>query len=410
MAVAYFLGVSATRCRLHSFVFFMFEPPHHPAGATSVEDPSNGASPGGALGISFHSILWPVLLSLVVLVVIGYYTFEPAAFAEMLPNLNPWLLAAAGSTVALRVFFGGWRLNHVSHGRLGLLGGIRGQLAWDFFSNVTPSTIGGGPIASAYIARDRNLPLGEATSIMLFSILLDQIWFALSIPGLLVCGMYLEIIPSSLGTVGLWSFTLYFLGLMVWVLVFGYCTLFRPQLLERAVDRVFRLKALRGFRERALGVMGQLRHRARILRSQPARFYVKGFALTLVSWLNRYLLVVFILWSVFPGVDKPLVLLRTIALTLGSVILPTPGGAGGLEGLYALFFGPPLVPEALVAPTLLTWRLLGYYLFIALGAFLSMHQVQQTIRRKRQAQDTDDAPSGDGASVLHEHEPIEGKG
>jgi hypothetical protein len=35
------------------------------------------------------------------------------------------------------------------------------------------------------------------------------------------------------------------------------------------------------------------------------------------------------------------------------------------------------MPEALVAPTLLTWRLLGYYLFIALGAYLFLHQLQR---------------------------------
>ncbi len=373
--------------------------------------PSNGTPAGQAPKISGYSILWPLLLSLAMLALIGYLTFEPVAFGQMLTRLNPWLLAAAVATVALRVFFGGWRLNYVSHGRLGLRGGLRGQLAWDFFSNITPSTIGGAPIATAFIARDRRLPLGEATSIMLFSILLDQVWFALSVPGLLLGGLYLEIIPRTLGAAGFWGFTIYYLGFMAWVVLFGYCTLFRPQLLERLVERVFRLRALRGFRARALVVMAQLRHRAGILRAQPARFYVKGFALTLGAWLQRYLLPVFILWSVFPGLDGLLVLLRTIALTLCSVILPTPGGAGGLEGLYALFFGPPLIPEALVAPTLLTWRLLGYYVFIAIGAFLTMDHVQRTLHRKRRAAALP-ASNGhrDGTPVLHEHETIEGKG
>jgi uncharacterized membrane protein YbhN (UPF0104 family) len=99
-----------------------------------------------------------------------------------------------------------------------------------------------------------------------------------------------------------------------------------------------------------------------------------------------------------------LVVLRTMALTLGSVVLPTPGGAGGLEGLYALFFGPPLIPQALVAPTLLMWRLLGYYIFIALGAFLSMHHVQQTFRRKKKERLP--PSTGDGHSVSMPLEPV----
>ncbi|MFQ5572088.1 MAG: lysylphosphatidylglycerol synthase transmembrane domain-containing protein [Rhodothermales bacterium] len=373
------------------------------------EAPSGNEAPVPMPGISVGSILLSVLLSLAVLVIIAIVTFEVAPFRQMLHNLNPWLLAAAGGTVVLRVFFGGWRLNHVSHGRLGLLGGIRGQLAWDFFSNVTPSTIGGGPIASGYIAKDRNLPLGEATSIMLFSMLMDQIWFAVSIPAILGLGLYLEIIPQSLGKIGSWSFTVYFLGFMGWVIIFGYSTLFRPQLLEKLVDRVCRIKGLQRFHEGALNVMRQLQRRALILRSQRPGFYVKGFLLTLASWINRYLLVVFIIWSVYPALDKVLVLLRTIALTLGSVVLPTPGGAGGLEGLYAIMLGP-LIPDSLVAPTLLTWRLLGYYVFIAIGTFLTMDQVQKSIRRRKRTRALTQAstvPHHNGSPTVAEPEPVE---
>ncbi|HMB93330.1 MAG TPA: hypothetical protein VKP65_20935, partial [Rhodothermales bacterium] len=66
---------------------------------------------------------------------------------------------------------------------------------------------------------------------------------------------------------------------------------------------------------------------------------------------------------------------------------------------YALLLGPPLIPQALVAPTLLTWRLLGYYIFIVLGAFLSMHHMQQTIRRKQQAENNLPPSNGDGHSA-----------
>ncbi len=389
----------------------MHEPPFEPAEVASQDSLADDGTPVAAPRISLHSIVWSVVLSLVVLGVIGYFTFEPETFGQML-HINPWLLGAAGLTVVLRVFFGSWRLNHVSHGRLGWLGALRGQLAWDFFSNVTPSTIGGGPIASAYIARDNHLPLGEATSIVLFSMLLDQIWFTLAIPTILVLDFYLEIIPNSLGTVGSWTVTVYFLIFMSWVLLFGYSTLVRPHLLEKLVDRVCRIKRLHRFREHALNVMGQLQHRAHILRTQRPWFYLKGFLLSLASWVNRYLLVVFILWSVYPALDKVLVLLRTVTLMLGAVVLPTPGGAGGIEGLYVLMIGP-LIPDALLVPTLLTWRLMGYYIFVALGAYLTVHQVHKTIRRKKNERALaahNGAASSNGAPVAQASESVEGNG
>ncbi len=383
----------------------MYEPAAKTASAPS---PKRDSTDGSAPRVSIFSIVWSVVLSLVVLGVIGVVTFEPDTFAQML-RVNPWLLLLAALTVVMRIFFGTWRLHYVSQNRLTWLGALRAQLAWDFFSNVTPSTIGGGPIAPTYIARDSGIPLGEATSIMLFAMLMDQIWFTLAIPIILVLGFYVEIIPNSLGTLGAFAFTLYFLGFMVWVMIFGYSTLVRPHLLEKFVDRVCRIKGLRRFRERALGMMDQLQGRAHILRTQRPWFYVKGFLLTLAVWFSRYLLVVVILWSVYPAVDKLLVLLRTIALMLGALVLPTPGGAGGIEGLYALMVGP-LIPDALVAPTLLTWRLMGYYIFIALGAYLTVHQVHKTIRHKKHERALDarnGESSSNSASVVRPSKPAE---
>lgn len=342
------------------------------------DEHAGGERPEAPERLSLSTLAWPLLLSLGVLALIGYFTFDPAAFRQTVERVNPWLLAAAVATVVLRVGFGGWRLIHFSGGRLDLPGAVRSQVAWDFFAYVTPSTIGGGPLAAVYISRTRGLPLGEATSIILFAILMDQICFALTIPALLICAAYVDVFPASLGTVGSGAMMLFFGGFMGWVLVFGYSTLFRPRLLARLVGRLFSLRWLRRFRKRALGVVGDLEKRARVLRSQPPSFYVRGFCITLVPWIARYLLAVFVIWSVYPEVDKWLVFLRSAALNLGSLALPTPGGAGGVEGLYALFLGTPLIPKALVAPTLLVWRLLSYYLFIAAGIFTALRHVQQS--------------------------------
>ncbi len=356
---------------------------------------SNGAAPAEA--VSLWHVAWPVLLSLVVLGLIGYFTFEPGALRQMVRTMNPWLLAAAAGMTALQVVFGGWRFQYIARGRLGLTAGIRAQLAWHFFSNVTPSAVGGGPPAALYIAHAQRIPVGEATAFMLFAMLLDQFWLILSIPLLFVAALYVDLFPASIGAVGMWTFAACFLGLMTWSLLFTYATLVRPDLLERLADWVFRMRLLQRFRERVTEEMRQLSRRAKTLRQQPPRFYAGGFLITAALWLTRYLLVLFVVWSVFPGVDQWLVLLRTAALTTTSLVLPTPGGAGGLEGLYALFIGPLLPAKALMAPTLLAWRLLGYYVFIALGAYLFTRHVQAAWRH-RHGEGGDGAPPPTAAS------------
>ena len=46
---------------------------------------------------------------------------------------------------------------------------------------------------------------------------------------------------------------------------------------------------------------------------------------------------------------------------------------------------PPIMPKYLVAPTLLVWRIMGYYVYIALGGYLTMHRVRSEIRARKLA-------------------------
>jgi uncharacterized protein (TIRG00374 family) len=317
-----------------------------------------------------------VLLSTLVVGGIGYVTFDLKAFREMAQRTEVVILCAALLVTAGRVAAGGWRLSFVSQGRLRPSSGVRGQLAWDFFSNVTPSAIGGGPVTALYIARDRAITVGEATAFMMFAMLLDQIWFLIALPLLFAASLILPVIPASVGSVGLWSVLAYFGVLACWAGLFAYTMLVRPHLLERLADRLFRWRYLRRFRSRVLQEMRTFAERAEHLRAQPVLFYVKGVGITALTWAGRYVLVFLVVRSVYAEADALLMILRTAAMTLLGLILPTPGGSGGIEGLYALFIGP-LMPSALVAPTLLTWRLLSYYLFIALGAYLFLHHVRR---------------------------------
>jgi len=353
------------------------------------------AEPGGRPGdetakkpiISTATIIWPVLLGLVVLSIIAFVTFDEAAYAQMWQSLNPWIMSGAGFCVLLRILVGGKRLSYVSHDQLSFKGGIRGQLAWDFAANITPSLVGGAPIAAYYIAQStadesgKRIRMGEVTAFMMFIMLLDQTWFALSVPLILVSAVFMEVIPSSAGTAGSLTAVIYFLGFMGWTGIFAYATLFRPHLLAGITDQICRLPFLRKYRERVKHEMNEYQQRAGILRQQPLKFFARGLALTAGTWIARYALVVFIVWSFVPDVNQLLLFLRSIAMTIGSLVMPTPGGAGGIEALYVLFFGS-MMPDAFLAPTLLIWRILGYYIFLGFGVFITTHHVKTKLRNR----------------------------
>ena len=335
---------------------------------------------GTAPRVSLTPVVWSVLLGVGVLALIGYVTFDPVAFVAAVRGASVWGLVAALATVVVRVWFGGLRLRHFSGGQIGAADSVRDQIVWDFFAYVTPSTVGGGPFLAVFMAREGQLPAGEATSVVLFAMLVDQITFALTIPILLALAPVLDVFPQALGTAGSWALGLFFAGYMVWVLLLGYGTLVRPDRLARGVRWLFSLRWLSRFAGRAEAATAGMEERARSLRSQSVGFYLKGFGLSAVPWICRYLLAVFVIGSVFPAADGLLVFLRSAALQLGATAVITPGGSGGVEGLYVLFLGPTM-PAALVAPTLLVWRVLSFYAFLAAGAVIVARSLRAGTRR-----------------------------
>jgi len=194
--------------------------------------------------ISLIKVIWPVALGLAAVVVIAWITWDRETMSSLGQLVNPVLLLAAVGTLFARVLFGGWRLSFISRHRLGFWEGIRGQLAWDFSSNITPSLVGGAPLTAYYLVRESRVVdgarvrLGEATALMTYIMLLDQVWFAMTVPVILVAVGFMEVIPSNVGTLGTWTILVYFVGLMAYTGLFAYGTLFRPELLGRIINRL----------------------------------------------------------------------------------------------------------------------------------------------------------------------------
>jgi len=329
----------------------------------------------GEKGLSLRSLLFPIALSLVVVAIVIWLTYEPETLALM-ARMNVGIMALAVLVVGLRILVSGLRLTYIADGQLSTMGGIRGGLMWDFMSAVTPSAMGGAPLAAFYLARDNRLQVGDATAIMLFSMLTDQVWFAVSIPLVLLAASFFDIIPDGLGMVGAGTLIIFLVVLMLWAVFFAYATLIRPNIMEAAFTSIIRIKWLRRFQGRVKRELVSMRQRRHVIRGQPPRFFIISFLFSVVIWMTRYAAPVLVVLAVYPNFELITGFLRTAAMMLTGLLVPTPGGSGGIEGLYVLFLAP-LMPSALVGPTLLTWRLLTYHLFVAAGVAVMVQHVNR---------------------------------
>jgi uncharacterized protein (TIRG00374 family) len=340
--------------------------------------------------LSLRGIAWPLGLSLCAIGISIWLTYEPGAFGTIRTSLRPGFLLLAALAICGQVAMAGVRIRYVSRGKLTYRNAVRAELTWEFMSGITPSAIGGAPGTGLFVARDNRLSIGEATAMMLYLMLADQAWFVVVVPTILFAATLVPVFPESVGAIGAGTITLYLVGLMAWAGFFAYATLFRPQVLTAVAHWVVRLRPLRRFETRVDAELVRLKRQSRVLRGRSPVYFVGAVALSACVWMCRYLVVLFVALSVAPGLNAVQVLLRAASIWLSALVLPTPGGAGGMEGLFVLFMGP-LLPAGFVGPALLTWRLMAYYVLVAIGFGVAGSTFRDIIRRKSRADATGDA-------------------
>ena len=328
------------------------------------------SSPPARRRVRKRDLLLPVALSLTAIGIILWLTYEPGAFGAVRSTFRPEVFALAVAALGLQIVAGGLRLRHVSKGLLSPKGGLRAQLTWDFMSAVTPSAMGGAPFAAFFIAKENGVEYGRVTALMLFTMLMDQLWFAILIVALYLSAIWVPVFPLDLGAAGIITIALYLGGMLCYIAFFAYATLFRPELLERLANRVVRFRWLRRFEGTVRRETRKLRQQATILRGQDLGFYLRGVGYTLLYWTGRYGVVFFVALSFWREFRHVLFVLRTAGMWLAGLAMPTPGGSGGIEALYMLYLAP-LLPDGYGGPALLAWRALAYYGVLVLGLFVA---------------------------------------
>ncbi len=309
--------------------------------------------------------------------VVIWFTYTPGILQYLAPKRLPGLGIALVVSF-LRVWFSAAKIRFLSAGVISWLGAFRVQLSWDFTSAVTPSTIGGAPMAT-YAMTKEGLRLGESTAIILYSVLLDQIWFAIAIPILFVTGIYVDVIPPSVGFIGEVSMLILYISLLSYAGVLAYGVLIKPSAISKIIKWFAKLPFLRKYRDKIHSEAASLEQYAYQLKVKPFHFLLRAFFYSTMSWLARVALAPIVVLSLLPAPEL-LSVLRSLAMNLAFLVVPTPGGSGGVEGLFVLFQGPLISREAFIGLALFLWRIISYYVTTAMGMMATTWYVNQEVR------------------------------
>lgn len=315
-------------------------------------------------------------LSITGMAVVLYLTYTPGVLEHLKPKRLPGLFIALIVSF-LRLWFAAAKIRFLSEKELDWMASFRVMLSWDFTSSVTPSTIGGAPMAT-YAMTKEGFKLGQSTAIILYSVLLDQLWFALAVPILLVTSIYFDVIPNNIGVVGEVSMLLLYVGLLSYASLMAYGVLKNPAAIRRVITTVFRLPFLRRWKDTIEEEAKHLEAYSHELRKKPPSFLLKTFFLSTMSWLARVALPTIVVLSLLPA-DVLLSILRSLAMNLAFLIMPTPGGSGGVEGLFAIFQGPLIDRKAFIGVAVFAWRVISYYISIGLGMMATTWYINRSV-------------------------------
>ncbi len=311
--------------------------------------------------------------------VVIYLTYTPGILEHLKPKRLPGLILAIFVTL-LKIYFSAEKIRFLADKAINRMASIRIALSWDFASAVTPSTIGGAPVATFAMTRE-GIKFGKSSAIILYGVLLDQFWYALAVPILLISGIYFEVIPDEIGLAGNITMFLIYAGLIMYGALLTYGLLINPASLKEILKKIFGWRFLSKFSEKVNSEANNLENYSIQLRNKPISFVLKAYFLTTMTWLCKIALPVIVVLSLLPG-DEILLVLRSLSMNLAFLVIPTPGGSGGVEGLFAIFLGPLITRTAFIGLAVFLWRIITYYISIGLGIIAMLWYVNQTVIEK----------------------------
>ena len=300
--------------------------------------------------------------------------FNPEAWHQL--RFTPRTVAALALAllfVAGRDFGLTWRFRTITAGALSWRRALRVDLMCAFTSAVTPSAVGGSALAVFYLNRE-GVDVGRATTLTLTTLLLDEMFFVVFCP-VLVLLLPEHALFGSGGSALLdgvqWVFWIVYAGIVVYSAILFMGIIARPEWVERAVDRLFALRWLRRWQPGARRMTANMRQTAAWVRRRSARWWMQVFGATTLSWFSRYFVVNALFWGFIPVASGLVVFGRQFVVWVVLMISPTPGGSGVSEWLFTNYYGD-LVGSLSVALVIATvWRVLSYYIYLLAGVCLA---------------------------------------
>jgi len=323
-------------------------------------------------------IIWPVLIGVLVLIYTIYrISKEEVSISDLMAhttagNVAIWMLAGFGCMV-MRDLGYILRLYLLCDGKLTFRAAIEVTLLWEFVSALSPSVVGGSPVAIWMLMKEK-ISVGRGTAIIFITIFLDEIFYLLMLPTVLLSVgsevVFRPVIEGSgaIGTGFYTSFWIAYVVIFLYTVFLAFAIFIRPQGTNKVFKKLFKTRLLKRWEERGYKMADDLEMASKEFRHKGIVYWLKAGAATIMSWTGRYLVLNCVL-SAFTNLslyEHTVAFARQAIMFVLMLVSPTPGSAGIAETAFEVLFSE-FTPVGLALALAIVWRFITYYPYVFIG-------------------------------------------
>lgn len=357
---------------------------------TSPDSQPSATSPAQSQGFSLWKVILPVLIGLTVVVLMFVHDARKENLEEVWKSINfnsraIFCIFLAFLFMLGRDFGMSWRFRALTDRAISWKSAFEVDFLCEFTSCITPSAVGGSSMGMVFL-NTKGIEFGRATTLMMTTLFLDELFFVLSCPIIVLFTPGSELFTSGDGAfthgIRITFWIVYFI-LFAWTLILFAGIIWRPYWIKSVLDRITRFKWTKKWHNNAMELGDNMVATGKELRTKPFRFWIEVFCGTALSWTSRYLVVNALFLGFVPSADpyQWLIFAREFILWVVLNVSPTPGGSGVSEWLFSEYYGDLLSSAGMALILAIFWRIISYYVYLAIGAILVPGWLRNSVRK-----------------------------
>lgn len=340
---------------------------------------------------SLAKISIPVFLGIVVVAFLMWKSFDAEAMSKLTWNDSTLIfLLLTCIMLVIRHLAYSWRLRIISNDHFTWWKSIELIFLWEFGSTISPTSFGGAATSLLFLTQEK-LSAAKSVTIVLYSVVLDTLFYLLSVLMLLFWLGPKIIRPNltDIWSLNGYSFTFWIVILIMFLYGFFiyYGLYINPGKMAGTLKSISKISFLKRFKASLKKTARDIIIASNELKQASFSFHAQSFLATGIAWFCRYSTIPLIMFAVIDTLKIDFINFWLIygrhqimfALTAFS---PTPGGSGIAEAFFGGFFTDYMSTATAVIVALI-WRVLTYYSYLFAGVIILPLWIRKVMARKK---------------------------